>query len=284
MEEPAGLDPAEMREFFRVIVEQADRMRNLIADLLDTGRIDSGTLSVSPEPSSVVDLVEGARSAFLAGDGRRGLVVDLAIDLPSVMADRRRIVQVLSNLLANAARHTPASAVIRVAAVREAEQVAVSVADDGAGVAPELLPHLFRRNVDGADGTASQGLSLALCKGLVEAHGGRIRAASDGPGQGTTIAFTLPVAPGAAPGKRTSTQAQERARILVVDDDPRMLRFAREKLTKAGYAPLVTGAPDDLAGLTSAPNGRNSCYSTCYYPGATGWSCSRKCPSSPTCR
>ena len=133
MEQPVGLDPAEMREFFRIIVEQADRMQSLIADLLDTGRIDSGTLSVSPEPSAVADLVEGARSAFLSADARRGLVIDLAVDLPPIMADRRRVVQVLSNLLANAARHTPASAVIRVTAVREGEHVAISVADDGGG-------------------------------------------------------------------------------------------------------------------------------------------------------
>ena len=258
MEQPAGLDPAEMREFFRIIVEQADRMQSLIADLLDTGRIDSGTLSVSPEPSAVADLVEGARSAFLSADARRGLVVDLAVDLPPVMADRRRVVQVLSNLLANAARHTPASAVIRVTAVREGEHVAFSVADDGEGVAPDLLPHLFRRNVGGGGGTASQGLGLAICKGLVEAHGGRIRAESDGPGQGTTITFTIPAA--AAPGGTGDVRAdtpwtaedRERPRILVIDDDPRMLRFVRDTLTKAGYAPVVTGAPDDLAGLIRA--------------------------------
>ena len=258
LEEPAGLDPAEMRDFFRVIVEQADQMRGLISDLLDTGRIDSGTLSVSPEPSAVADLVEGASSAFLTGDDRRGLVVDLAIDLPPVMADRRRVVQVLNNLLANAARHTPASSVIRVAAVREAEHVAISVADDGAGLEPELLPHLFNTNVGGAGAMASQGLGLAICKGLVEAHGGRIRAESDGPGKGTTITFTIPAAAapagaeGAAPDRRLSSEPEERPRILVVDDDPRMLRFVRDTLTRAGYAPLVTGAPDDLAGLIRA--------------------------------
>ncbi len=262
MEQPAGLDPAEMREFFRIIVEQADRMRGLIADLLDTGRIDAGTLSVSPEPSAVVDLVEGARSAFLSGDDRRGLVVDLAADLPPVMADRRRVVQVLNNLLANAARHTAASSVIRVAAVREAEHVAISVADDGEGVAPDLLPHLFRKNVGGAGGTASQGLGLAICKGLVEAHGGRIRAESDGPGEGTTITFTIPAAAaaGATGDVRADTPSTEeegeRPRILAVDDDPRMLRFVRDTLTKAGYAPVVTGAPDDLAGLIRAERPR----------------------------
>ena len=255
LEERPGLDPAEMREFFRIIVEQADQMRSLIADLLDSGRIDAGTLSVSPEPTAVAELVEGARSTFLSGDSRRGVVVDLADELPPVMADRRRIVQVLNNLLANAARHTRESAVIRVAAVRDAQHVAVSVADDGAGVEPELLPHLFRKNVGGARGTASHGLGLAICKGLVEAHGGRICAASDGVGQGTTITFTIPVAaePGATRSatadKPSGEEPKERPRILVVDDDPRTLRFVRDTLTNAGYAPLVTGTPDDLAGM-----------------------------------
>ena len=258
LEESAGLDPAEMREFFRVILEQADQMRRLIADLLDSGRIDSGTLSVSPEPTAVADLVEGARSAFLNGDPRQSIVVDLADELPSVMADRRRVVQVLNNLLANAAQHTQESAVIRVAAVRDAQHVAISVADDGMGVEPELLPHLFRKNVGGTSGTASHGLGLAICKGLVEAHGGRIRAASDGLGQGTTITFTIPVAAepgaggGASAGKPSSREAEVRPRILVVDDDPRTLRFVRDTLSDAGYAPLVTGAPDDLAGLIRA--------------------------------
>ena len=258
LEEPAQLDPAEMREFFRVIVEQADQMRSLIADLLDSGRIDSGTLSVSPEPTAVADLVERARSTFLTGDSRHGLEVDLADGLPSVMADQRRVVQVLNNLLANAAQHTRESAVVRVSAVHDGQHVAISVADDGTGVEPDLLPHLFRKHVGGASGTVSHGLGLAICKGLVEAHGGRIRAASDGPGQGTTITFTIPVAAepggtgGASTGKPASTDAEERPRILVVDDDSRTLRFVRDTLTAAGYAPLVTGAPDSLAGLIRA--------------------------------
>ena len=257
LEERARHDPAEMREFFRVIVEQADRMRDLVADLLDAGRIDSGTLSVSPGPAAAADLIEGARSAFLNGDNRQAVVVDLAAGLPPVMADRQRVVQVLNNLLANAARHAPASSVIRVAAAREGEQVAFSVADEGEGVAPGLLPHLFRRNVGGAGGTASHGLGLAICKGLVEAHGGRIRAASDGPGEGTTITFTIPAAEepggaGAAAGRGPGVGAEERPRVLVVDDDAHTLRFVRDTLGEAGYAPLVTGAPDDLAGLIRA--------------------------------
>ena len=98
-------------------------------------------------------------------------------------------------------------------------------------------------------------LRIEVCKGLLEAHGGRIRAASDGPGQGTAITLTIPVAPGAAgglAGPPSTADAGERPRILVVDDDPRTLRLVRDTLTKAGHAPVVTGAPDDLEGLIRA--------------------------------
>ena len=141
-----GLDPAEMREFFRIIDEQADHMRGLIGDLLDVGRIDAGTLSVSPEPAQVAGLVDRARNTFLSGGGRHSVLIDLPPDLPQVMADRRRIVQVLNNLVSNASRHAPESSPIRVAAVRDGVQVAISVADQGRGVAPERLPHLFRKH------------------------------------------------------------------------------------------------------------------------------------------
>ena len=254
-EDAAKLDPAEMREFFRIIGEQANHMRGLIGDLLDTGRIESGTLSVAPEPSELSDLVEQARSTFLGGGGRHPVLVDLPAGLPLVMADRRRIVQVLNNLLANAARHAPESSPIRVAAAREEASVAVSVSDEGPGVAPERLPHLFRRRAGGGEGPAAgHGLGLAICKGLVEAHGGRIRARSDGPGRGATFTFTVPVAAeaaaaaaGRAAGPLEAADSGGPPRILVVDDDPRMLRFVRGALSAAGYAPVVTGGPEDLA-------------------------------------
>ncbi|MYI06782.1 MAG: GAF domain-containing protein, partial [Gemmatimonadetes bacterium] len=166
------LDPAEQREFFRIIDEQAEHMRGLIGDLLDAGRIDAGALSVAPRPSEVATLVERARSTFLGGGGRHTILIDLPDDLPPVMADRRRIVQVLNNLLSNAARYSPASVPIQVAAVRDGAHVAISVADEGRGLSPERLPHLFSKHgVEGAGGTVRYGLGLAICKGLVEAHG-----------------------------------------------------------------------------------------------------------------
>ena len=249
--------PAETREFIRIVDDQADRMIGLIADLLDAGRIDTGTLSVSPEPSEVAALVDRARTTFLSGGGRHTVTIDLPPDLPRVMADRQRVEQVLNNLLANAARQAPESSPIRIAAERDGVHVAVSVADDGRGIAPERLAQLFRKYSGAAvgergAGTGGSGLGLAICKGLVEAHGGRIRAESGGVGLGARFTFTLPVAgeagagapgpgPGIAPGRPAPRQGREPDRILVVDDDPQTLRHVRDTLAEAGYSPLVTG-------------------------------------------
>ena len=173
------LDRAEVRQFFRIIDAQADHMDGLIGDLLDAGRIDSGTLSVDPEPAEVAALVDRARTTFLSGGGRQSVRIDLPPDLPRVMADERRIVQVLNNLFSNASRHAPESSSIHVGAVRDGVHVAISVSDEGRGVPSEQLPHLFRKYADVGGGDRAPdiggvGLGLAICKGLVEAHGGRI--------------------------------------------------------------------------------------------------------------
>ena len=253
METSASLDRAELHEFSRIIVEQTDHMRTLIGDLLDKGRIAAGTLSVSPEPSDVAVLVDRARTTFLCGGARHTVLIDLPPDLPRVLADRQRIMQVLNNLLSNAARHSPDTAPVRIAAARDGVHVAVSVSDEGRGVAPEQLPRLFRMYSGRSDGASKlgDGLGLAICKGLVEAHGGRIRAESGGVGQGTRLTFTIPMADDAAgapprtPGARG--EGGEPARILVVDDDPQTLRYVRDILADAGYAALVTGEHADLA-------------------------------------
>jgi len=126
-----------------------------------------------------------------------------------------------------------------------------------AAVAPEELPNLFRKYAGQAPGAGASGLGLglAICKGIVEAHGGRIRAESAGPGTGTLVAFTLPVAddaPAAAPAGTCSPADGGRARILVVDDDPRTLRFAREALDGAGFDTMATGNFRDLARILDA--------------------------------
>ena len=216
------LDPAEVRQFFRIIDAQADHMDGLIGDLLDAGRIDSGTLSVDPEPAEVAALVDRARTTFVSGGGRQAVRIDLPPDLPRVMADERRVVQVLNNLFSNASRHSPETSPIHVGAVRDGVHVAISVSDEGRGVPPEQLPYLFRKYADAGGGGDRPrsfegfGLGLVICKGLVEAHGGRIRAESAGLGQGTRFTFTVPVAeePAVMPGSSRDPSPRSR-------DEPR---------------------------------------------------------------
>ena len=158
---------------------------------------------------------------------------------PPADAVARRIVQVLNNLLSNAARHSNELSAIRVAAVR--------------------LPHLFRKfsRLDGEERgreTGGSDLGLAICKGIVEAHGGRIRAESDGLGLGSRFTFTLPAVEEAATVRATRSRRRprkepERTRILCVDDDPQTLRYVRDALTRAGYAPVVTGDPEEVSRL-----------------------------------
>ena len=253
-------DPAEIRLFFLIVREQADRMRKLISDLLDVARIQAGALPVTPAPSDVANLVDQARNIFLGGGGRNNLVFDLPTGLPVVLADRLRIVQVLGNLLNNAAQNSPEGSRITVRARSELYQVVISVTDEGRGIPAERLPQLFQKysrgeHDEGGSRTADTGLGLAICKGIVEAHGGRIWAESHGAGLGSRFTFTLPVAGettpasegpatvSAASSPRTETQPIS---ILAVDDDPHTLRYLREALTTVGYRPIVTADPGEV--------------------------------------
>ena len=257
------LDAAEVVQFHRIINSQTDRMRAMISDLLDVARIEMGALSISPESTEVAVLVEDARSAFLSGRRGNRLDIDLPPDLPRVMADRARMAQVLGNLLSNAARRSEETSAIRLSVERVDFHVAVSVSDDGRGVLPERLPHLFRKfnradNDGRGDGSERAGLGLAICKGIVEAHGGRIWAESDGPGLGARFTFTVPVAdevetraarPAPLVAGVSQQTGEEQVRVLAVDDDPQTLRHVRDALSKAGYAPIVTGDPKEAIPL-----------------------------------
>ena len=257
------LDPAVTRQFFRIIEDQADHMHSLVSDLLDVARIETGTLSVSPEPAEAPVLVDRARNAFISAGGRNNLAIDIEPALPLVMADRRRIVQVLGNLLSNAARHSSESSVIKVTAVRKDLYVALSVADEGRGIPAESLPHLFRKfsRAESDDQGGDTGLGLAICKGIIEAHGGRIWAESDGPDRGARFTFTPPVAdqpgtgatddPAPLTARASRQAAADQVRVLVVEDDPQALRYVRDVLAKAGFVPVVTGDPEEVLRLVA---------------------------------
>ena len=253
-----SLDPAEAMQFLRIIKSQADRMRDLIGELLDVARIETGTLSISPDPVDVAELVDEGRNTFQSGGGRENIAIDIEPDLPWVMADKRRIVQVLGNLLTNAERYSQDTSTIQVKAFLERNYVTISVADNGRGIPSDQLDSLFlkfsRIEDDGERRITDTGLGLAICKGIVEAHGGRIWAESDGLGLGTKFTFTLPVTDESVAGATrqgpVSTASSRRAsrgqaRVLVVDDDPMALRYVRDALARAGLVPLVTTDPDE---------------------------------------
>ena len=257
-EQSARLGPAERAQFFRIIQDQSEHMRGLISDLLDVARIQTGTLPVDPEPANLRPLVEEAGGLFREGDASNPLIMEPAADLPMVLADRRRIVQVLGNLLSNAAAYSHEGSPITVSAQRDGVHVAVSVADQGRGIPAELLPEVFRKfsRASGevkASGVDGSGLGLAICMGIVEAHGGRIWAESDGPGLGARFTFTLPAveqptmpAPDAG---STGSRRSPRVRVLALDDNPQDLRYVRDILTRAGYEPIATCDPADVPRL-----------------------------------
>ena len=258
-------DPAETRQFFRIIEEQADQMRDLISNLLDLTRIEAGTLSIATEQADVATLIDQARNAFLSGGYRNSIEVDLAPDLPPIRSDVQRIVQVLHNLLTNASKFSHEWSPIRVTAARDDPYVAVSITDSGRGIPTDSLPHLFRKfsRIEGDDGdgrAGGYGLGLAICKGIIEAHGGRIWAESGGDGRGTRFTFTIPTVDEAVGGPGVFPDSESAAlemstgseRILVVDDDPQVLRYVRSTLSEAGYSPILTGDPEDMERLLEA--------------------------------
>ena len=254
-------DPVETRRFFRTIDQQADVLSELVSNLLDVTRIEAGALVVTPKRTDVEDLVDEAISTFLHSGGRNHIEVDLQPDLPAIASDPQRVTQVLDNLLSNASKYSPASSTIRVTASLKDPYLAVSVIDEGHGVPADQMPRLFRKfsRIGGRDGeeeVVGEGLGLAICKGIVEAHGGRIWAESYGDGSGTRFTFTIPLAPDAAGGSAQESaplgrgaRTGEQIRILSVDDDPQVLRYVRNTLSDAGYVPIVTGSPNEMLHL-----------------------------------
>ncbi|MBI4300928.1 MAG: PAS domain S-box protein, partial [Chloroflexi bacterium] len=234
LERKMPLDSYETQELFGIVNEQAGQLAGLVNNLLDMSRIEAGRFSIAPAPMNLGDALAEADSLFLRTGGRNQVISRLPEDLPRVQADRVRIVQVLTNLLTNAGKFSPTSAPITVSADHDGLQVTVHITDQGRGIPKEKMGDLFKRFSQVHEGSSQDlgaGLGLAICKGIVESHGGRIWAESAGEGQGSTFSFTLPVATGSgatafavAPPRRASRRDDTR-RILALDDDPHMLRY-----------------------------------------------------------
>jgi signal transduction histidine kinase len=210
-----GIRPADDAHLAAAL-EEIRVMEQLVEDLRTLTLAEAGTLALHREPTDLTVLAQDACAGFegLAREAGVGLRVEMADDLPLVDLDPIRIRQVLGNLVSNALRYAPKDSVIRVLGRRivgsgrspsggsgaggsgaggsgAGARVAVSVADSGPGIPPELLPRLFDRFAKSADSRGS-GLGLAIARQLVEAHGGAIRVEQSGD-RGTTITFELPV-------------------------------------------------------------------------------------------
>jgi len=187
--------PAEKRQLdmIRRSVHRADR---LIQDLLDVARVEAGRLSVQPRPQSAAALVQEAVELHraMADEKRIRLHADIPESLPQVAADRDRLLQVFSNLIDNAIKFTPEGGRITVRAKAGADEVVFSVQDTGSGIPEEQRAHLFDPFWQARRARrAGAGLGLAIARGIVQAHGGRIEVESE-VGKGTTMSFSVPVA------------------------------------------------------------------------------------------
>ena len=184
------------RESIELISKAAEQMDALIRDLLDVNRLDAGKLVISPVPVEPSVLLTDSLQTLRPLVEEKSISLDLQIEtaLPKVMADRERIQQTLSNLVGNAIKFSPAGSKIVVVAHRDTDGVIISVLDKGKGIAAEQLPRVFDRYWQSSrTDRQGAGLGLAIAKGIVEAHGGRIWIESR-PGEGATASFTLPLA------------------------------------------------------------------------------------------
>jgi signal transduction histidine kinase len=179
--------------------QQVRQLDLLIEDLFELSRLDAGALHLERSAVPMAALVDEAVESVRPQAEGAGIRIDARVEagLPYVDVDAQRIGRVLLNLLGNALRYTPANGTITVAAVRRDDAVMVSVRDTGAGIADDDLPHVFERFFRGERSRSRRhggaGLGLAIARGLVEAHGGRIWAESE-PGAWTMLSFSLPVA------------------------------------------------------------------------------------------
>lgn len=235
-----------------IIGRQVRHMLRLVDDLLDVSRITRGKLELARETVDARDVVRNAleMASPLLEQRCHRVTVELPRDPLFVDGDAVRLGQVVSNLLTNAAKYTDPGGNVCVSAARRENVIEIVVRDDGMGIEPELLPHLFdlfvqcRQRLDRARG--GLGLGLTIVRRIVEMHGGKVALKSDGPGHGTEAVVTLPIASlrCTVPEKKARERMQEtavtaHARVLVVDDNRDAADAIATTLASLGYDTAV---------------------------------------------
>ena len=281
------LTQAKQEYAIEVIARNALLQTQLIEDLLDVSRITSGKLTLDVDVVDLVGLAENAIESVALAAEAKAIRVKSILDSKAtpVLGDVTRLRQVVSNLLGNAIKFTPKNGSITVALRRLESDVELSIADTGQGIDPEFLPFLFDlfRQQDSGMNRRSQGLGigLAIAKKLVEMHGGRIAADSDGPGKGSTFSIRLPVGPlrptpvsrrGETIPKRQPPAELAGLTVLVVEDETDSRDFVVQMLETCGAKVTPSSNADEaLRALAKASTPPDVIVSDIGLPGVDGF-------------
>ncbi|WP_288378746.1 ATP-binding protein [uncultured Massilia sp.] len=254
-----NMDPQRMRHASDIIARQAEHMTSLVNDLLDVSRVTRGLATIEKDELDVADIVHGAVEQVrpLLDARRHVLRQETATEALHVRGDRTRLVQVVSNILNNAAKYTPPGGQLVLRTRRDGDEAVISVCDNGQGIDPQVLPYIFdlftqaERTPDRSQG--GLGIGLALVKSLVALHGGRVAATSPGLNQGSEFSIRLPVlqdAPAPAAEQDGAHPATGPVRVLVVDDNADAAQMLATLLEAHGHA--VSVEYDGTAGYARA--------------------------------
>ena len=247
-------DDARISRISDIVIRQVELMSHMIDDLLDVARVTQGQMFLEKHPVDLGSLLSDAVEQVRPMVERRGhrLVLPRMMTSFPVLGDRKRLVQVITNLLNNAAKYTPAGGNILVSLTAQTNHIVLTVRDNGMGIEQELLPHVFepftqaKRSADRSEG--GLGLGLSLVKGLVESHGGSVIAESEGIGAGAKFTVTLPrysgLAPSTAPKAETSiSPPAKKIRIMIVDDNKDAAVVMSMLLEAAGFDTFIEHDP-----------------------------------------
>lgn len=255
------LDDAATRKGLAVIERNVNAQAQLIEDLLDVSRVIAGKLTISKTPLDFSQVAEAVIDSFKVAASDRGVKLSWRLQPGLVLeGDETRLHQLLTNLIGNAIKFTPPGGWIEVSLNRESDGAVLRVADNGKGISADFLPHLFKR-FSQEDSTKTRrysglGLGLAISDHIVQLHGGKISAASDGEGKGSTFTVHLPlpdylrtIAIHRPPAGEIAAAPLRHARILVVEDSDDLRDFIRTALEL--YGAEVRSAPNANVGLAA---------------------------------